>query len=175
METLERLWDSVSNGAAAAGSRMERFLTGLFGSSNARYLRRLEPKIEAINSLEATYEAMSDAELRGQTAEFRRRLSAGDDCQHRLAEAAHPLRPEFQDLAQFLLARPDCGYLADVQMLVSNLESVLGEERFKKQVFITPKKIGAQTVEANNNAGPAAAKQILDFFQTGDVRFQVNK
>lgn len=80
-----------------------------------------------------------------------------------------------EDLAQFLLTRPDCGYLADVQMLVSNLESVLGEERFEKQVFITPKKIGAQTVEANNNAGPAAAKQILDFFQTGDVRFQVNK
>ena len=50
MEILERLWDAVSNGAAGAGTRLERFLTGLFGSSNARYLRRMEPKIEAINS-----------------------------------------------------------------------------------------------------------------------------
>jgi preprotein translocase subunit SecA len=87
METLERIWDSVSNGASAAGSRLERFLTGLFGSSNARYLRRLEPKIEAINSLEPTYEAMSDAELRGQTAEFRRRLAAGETLDDILVEA----------------------------------------------------------------------------------------
>jgi preprotein translocase subunit SecA len=87
METLERIWDSVSNGASAAGSRLERFLTGLFGSSNARYLRRLDPKIEAINSLEATYEAMSDAELRGQTAEFRRRLAAGETLDDILVEA----------------------------------------------------------------------------------------
>ena len=59
MEALERIWETVSNGAAAVGGRLERFLTGLFGSSNARYLRRLEPRIEAINSLEARYEAMS--------------------------------------------------------------------------------------------------------------------
>jgi preprotein translocase subunit SecA len=87
METLERLWDAVSNGAAGAGSRLERFLTGLFGSSNARYLRRLEPKIEAINSLEEKYRAMSDAELRGQTAEFRRRLAAGETLDDILVEA----------------------------------------------------------------------------------------
>jgi preprotein translocase subunit SecA len=52
MEALERIWDTLSNGAAATSGRIERFLTGLFGSSNARYLRRLEPKIEAINALE---------------------------------------------------------------------------------------------------------------------------
>jgi preprotein translocase subunit SecA len=87
METLERLWDAVSNGAAGAGSRLEGFLTGLFGSSNARYLRRLEPKIEAINSLEPTYQTMSDAELRGQTAELRRRLAAGETLDDILVEA----------------------------------------------------------------------------------------
>ncbi len=87
MEQLERLWDAVSNGAAAAGTRLERFLTGLFGSSNARYLRRLEPKIEAINSLESKYEAMSDAELRGQTVDFRRRLAAGETLDDILVEA----------------------------------------------------------------------------------------
>jgi preprotein translocase subunit SecA len=87
MEVLERIWESVSNGAAGLGGRLERSLTGLFGSSNARYLRRLEPKIEAINSLEPTYEAMSDAELRGQTAEFRRRLAAGETLDDILVEA----------------------------------------------------------------------------------------
>jgi hypothetical protein len=49
METLERLWDAISNAAAAFGSRVERAITGMFGSSNARYLRRLEPRVEAIN------------------------------------------------------------------------------------------------------------------------------
>jgi len=87
MEQLERIWDTVSNAAAGAGSRLERFLTGLFGSSNARYLRRLEPRIEAINSLESRYRGMTDAELRGQTAEFRRRLVAGETLEELLVEA----------------------------------------------------------------------------------------
>ncbi|NDC63238.1 MAG: preprotein translocase subunit SecA [Planctomycetia bacterium] len=87
MEQLERIWDAVSNAAAGAGSRLERFLTGLFGSSNARYLRRLEPRIEAINSLEPRYAAMTDAELRGQTADFRRRLAAGETLDDLLVEA----------------------------------------------------------------------------------------
>jgi len=87
METLERLWETVSNAAAGAGSKLERFLTGLFGSSNARYIRRLEPKIEAINSLEPKYQAMTDAELRSQTVEFRRRLEAGETLDDILVEA----------------------------------------------------------------------------------------
>jgi preprotein translocase subunit SecA len=87
MQQLERLWDGFSNVAAGAGSRLERFITGLFGSSNARYLRRLEPRIEAINSLEPKYQAMSDAELRGQTAEFRRRLAGGETLDDMLVEA----------------------------------------------------------------------------------------
>jgi len=49
------------------------------------------------------------------------------------------------------------------------------EEKFKKRVFFTPKKAGAQTQEANNNAGVAAANQIVSFFLTGDKTFQVNK
>ena len=43
------------------------------------------------------------------------------------------------------------------------------------RAFITPKKMGAQTSEANNNAGIAAAKQIVGFFEKGDVSCQVNK
>ena len=87
MEQLEQIWDAVTNTAAAAGHRVERLLTGMFGSSNARYLRRLEPQIEAINSLEPRYQTMTDAELRGQTAEFRRRLAAGETLDDILPEA----------------------------------------------------------------------------------------
>ncbi|MFM1902241.1 MAG: hypothetical protein RLZZ440_141 [Planctomycetota bacterium] len=87
MDTLERVWDAVSNGAASLSSRTERFITGLFGSSNARAIRKLEPKIEAIGLLEPRYQAMTDAELRGQTAEFKRRLAAGETLDDLLVEA----------------------------------------------------------------------------------------
>jgi len=87
MEQLERIWDAVSNFATALTSRVERFITGLFGSSNARYLKRLEAKIEAINSLEPRYQAMTDAELRAQTLEFKRRLEAGETVDDLLVEA----------------------------------------------------------------------------------------
>jgi D-3-phosphoglycerate dehydrogenase len=80
------------------------------------------------------------------------------------------------DLKDMLMERADLGYLADVQPTnLEELKSSLGADRFNKQVLVTPKKIGAQTAEANNNAGPAAARQIVDFFEKGDVRFQVNK
>jgi len=47
--------------------------------------------------------------------------------------------------------------------------------QFSKRYFSTPKKMGAQTAEANNNAGVAAAHQIVDFFKNGNERFRVNK
>ena len=47
--------------------------------------------------------------------------------------------------------------------------------KFEVRYFSTPKKMGAQTAEANINAGIAAAKQINAFFKDGDTKFQVNK
>lgn len=67
--------------------------------------------------------------------------------------------------------RPDLKYVADVAP--DNL-AVL-QEKFGLRVFATPKKMGAQTAEANINAGLAAANQIVDFFATGNTKFQVNK
>lgn len=49
------------------------------------------------------------------------------------------------------------------------------EDKFTGRVFFTPKKLGAQTEEANINAGLAAARQIVAFFEKGDVTFQVNR
>jgi len=48
-------------------------------------------------------------------------------------------------------------------------------EKFANKIYCTPKKMGAQTEEANINAGLAAACQIVDFFEKGDVKFKVNK
>lgn len=47
--------------------------------------------------------------------------------------------------------------------------------KYKGRYFSTPKKMGAQTAEANQNAGVAAAKQIINFLEKGDTTFQVNK
>jgi D-3-phosphoglycerate dehydrogenase / 2-oxoglutarate reductase len=47
--------------------------------------------------------------------------------------------------------------------------------KFPERYFSTPKKMGAQTAEANINAGIAAAEQIVDFFVNGNQRFRVNK
>jgi D-3-phosphoglycerate dehydrogenase len=44
-----------------------------------------------------------------------------------------------------------------------------------KRYFATPKKMGAETAEANINAAVAAARQIVDFLEDGNTRFQVNK
>ena len=47
-------------------------------------------------------------------------------------------------------------------------------EKYEDRVFFSPKKMGAQTAEANLNAGVAAARQIVNFIQNGDTTFKVN-
>ena len=74
-------------------------------------------------------------------------------------------------LAKALEDRADLKYATDVAP--DNLAEL--KEKFGARVFATPKKMGAQTAEANMNAGLAAANQIVDFFATGNTRFQVNK
>ena len=46
--------------------------------------------------------------------------------------------------------------------------------KFTTRFFATPKKMGAETAEANINAGLASANQIVNFFKSGDVTFKVN-
>lgn len=74
-------------------------------------------------------------------------------------------------LEKALEERPDLKYVTDVAP--DNLAAL--QEKFGLRVFATPKKMGAQTSEANINAGLAAARQIVDFFATGNTRFQLNK
>lgn len=67
--------------------------------------------------------------------------------------------------------RTDFRYLSDVE---PDSRAVF-EENYKGRYIFTAKKMGAQTEEANINAGVAAAKQNVDFFKTGNVQFRVNK
>lgn len=73
-------------------------------------------------------------------------------------------------LERALEDRPDLKYVADVAP--DNLAALVG--KFGTRVFATPKKMGAQTSEANINAGLAAARQIAEFFATGCTKFKVN-
>lgn len=76
-----------------------------------------------------------------------------------------------EGLIKALDERPDLKYAADV----APDRAAEIKERFADRVFFTPKKMGAQTSEANINAGIAAARQVIAYLTTGEDRFRVNK
>jgi D-3-phosphoglycerate dehydrogenase / 2-oxoglutarate reductase len=73
-------------------------------------------------------------------------------------------------ILEFMLSRPDFKYVTDI---VPGNDAEM-KEKLSNQYFTTPKKMGAQTSEANVNAGIAAAKQIVDFLVNGNQKFKVN-
>lgn len=76
-----------------------------------------------------------------------------------------------EGLAKALEERPDIKYVADIKPdSADDLKAKFGD-----RVFFTPKKMGAQTAEANINAGIAAAHQIVAFLRDGVNKYQVNK
>ena len=75
------------------------------------------------------------------------------------------------DLLKVFAGRSDFYYIADV---APDCKEELAE-KFPGRYFFTPKKMGAQTAEANVNAGLAAINQIRGFLENGETRFQVNK
>ncbi|MBN1854478.1 MAG: preprotein translocase subunit SecA, partial [Pirellulales bacterium] len=87
MEVLERIWEIVTSIGNAVLGGFEKAITSVFGSANARILKQLEPKVAAINALESKYTALSDEELRAQTAIFKKRLAAGETLDDILVEA----------------------------------------------------------------------------------------
>ena len=76
-----------------------------------------------------------------------------------------------EGLMKALAERPDLKYATDIAPAC--YDEI--KEKFGKQVFATPKKMGAETAEANINAGLAAAHQIVNYFEIGCVKYQVNK
>lgn len=87
-----------------------------------------------------------------------------------LVNAARKEVIDEEGLLKLMNEREDLRYIADIMPEK--------DEEFKKfgtRYFATPKKMGAQTAEANINAGIAAARQINAFFTDGCTKFQVNK
>lgn len=76
-----------------------------------------------------------------------------------------------EGLMEVFAERPDFKYLSDIEPGCK--EAVIAN--YAGRFLFTPKKMGAQTSEANNNAGLAAANQIVAFFKEGVTTFQVNK
>jgi D-3-phosphoglycerate dehydrogenase len=74
-------------------------------------------------------------------------------------------------LLKIFAEKPDFKYLSDVE---PDCKAQI-EEKYKGRFIFTAKKMGAQTEEANINAGVAAAHQIADYFKTGNEKFKVNK
>jgi len=76
-----------------------------------------------------------------------------------------------EELVKLMESRSDFKYASDIAP--NNADLLL--EKFDSQCYFTPKKMGAQTAEANINAGIAAINQIIGFIENGDTTFQVNK
>ena len=74
-------------------------------------------------------------------------------------------------LIKLLGERTDLKYITDI----APVAAAEFAEKFEGRYFATPKKMGAQTAEANINAGIAAARQIVGFLKDGNRKFQVNK
>lgn len=75
------------------------------------------------------------------------------------------------EILDFMVANPGFKYVTDI---VPGNDAEM-KEKLAGRYFTNPKKMGAQTSEANINAGIAAAKQIVDFIKNGNARFKVNK
>lgn len=76
-----------------------------------------------------------------------------------------------EGLLKIFEERPDFCYLSDV---APDCKTVF-EEKYNGRFIFTAKKMGAQTEEANINAGVAAARQMVDYFTSGNEKFRVNK
>ena len=73
------------------------------------------------------------------------------------------------DMIKLMSERPDFKYVSDIAPVDTDSFT-----QFEGRYYFAPKKMGAQTIEANVNAGLAAANQIVKFFATGDETFKVN-
>jgi len=73
-------------------------------------------------------------------------------------------------ILELMEERPDFKYLSDI---APDCKDVFAE-KYEGRFFFTPKKMGAQTAEANINAGVAGAEQIINFLEKGDTTFKVN-
>lgn len=90
-----------------------------------------------------------------------------------LINTARPEVVNEAELLEVVKERPDFCYLSDVAPKNAEAVKEAVGDKFGKRIIFTKKKMGAQTTEANNNAGVAAANQIVGFFEQGVTRFSL--
>lgn len=135
----------------------------------------IENEIARVGSVEELYQSSQYVSLHI-PANDDTRNSINFDLLSRMPEEAvlvNTARKEVVDedsLVRIMKERRDFRYVSDIAP--GNAEQLQSE--FPGRCFFTPKKMGAQTNEANINAGVAAARQIVSFFKSGDKTFQVN-
>jgi len=136
----------------------------------------LDAGVTPVDSLEKLYSASQYVSLH---------IPANDKTKNSIGEKLLSLMPEGavlvntarkevineNELAAMMEKRTDMKYLSDIAP--DNAE--LFATKYAGRYFFTPKKMGAQTEEANVNAGVAAARQIVSFFASGNETFRVNK
>jgi len=133
--------------------------------------------VEAVSSVEALYERSRYVSLHiPATAETKG--SIGKDRLLKMPKGAtliNTARKEVineKELLAVLEERPDFRYSTDIAPSAETLQLI--KEKYAARVYSTPAKLGAQTGEANVNAGLAAARQIVAFFENGERQFVVN-
>ena len=131
--------------------------------------------VTALNSVEELYSTCDVVSLHIPTAETKNSINY--DLLNKMPKGAmlvNTARKEVINEAEVIKLmedRCDFRYMTDI-MPAANAEFA---EKFAGRYFSTPKKMGAQTAEANINAGIAAANQIVGFLRDGINKFQVNK
>ncbi len=87
MELLEQIWERTGTAVNGVLSGIERGLTGLFGTSNARLIKRMQSQVERINALESQLKQATDDQLRERTHNFRQAFKRGESLEQFLPEA----------------------------------------------------------------------------------------
>ncbi|MFR9523272.1 MAG: NAD(P)-dependent oxidoreductase [Rikenellaceae bacterium] len=135
-----------------------------------------EEGVEKVGSIEELYQRADALSLHIPATEQTKK-SIGYELMSSMPKGAiliNTARKEVIDeegVIKIMTERQDLRYVTDIAPALTETMS----EAFGKRYFATPKKMGAETAEANINAGIAAATQIVGFFEQNDTKFQVNK
>ncbi|MBY0589042.1 preprotein translocase subunit SecA [bacterium] len=82
-----QVWDRVTDGVNSVLEGINRSLTGLFGNSNERHVRRLQPNVARVGEFAEAMQALTDSDLKGVTAKLKARLAGGEKLDDLLPEA----------------------------------------------------------------------------------------
>jgi preprotein translocase subunit SecA len=87
MELLSEIWDKTTDALTSVSEGVSSGLVRLFGNSNERQIRRMQPVVARINELEPTMQALSDEEMKAKTVDYRQRRANGETLDSLLPEA----------------------------------------------------------------------------------------